>query len=239
MLDMKICQIAPYGGEPKWQRLGFKISPEIRWLIILTNNSSDGGKNFLVEAQNLVNDLERSQDDFPESQKTRLSLIDLTSVKDDYFQLLGCIFQLFSMIASQGYYIQVNASSGLALWRLILYQAALSDKSQVTSYFIFNKLTGEPIEIWQPASLTDADEEVLNILKSFDSLSLTDLQSKFQNRKGKGSLSYMVKIIKKLSKLGYVEEFKIGRVKKVSLSHVGKVITGVMDYSSVLEPISR
>ena len=55
---MKTCQIAPYGGESKWQRLGLKINPDIKWLIILANSGANYEKDFLKEATTLVEDLE-------------------------------------------------------------------------------------------------------------------------------------------------------------------------------------
>ncbi|MFW9994460.1 MAG: helix-turn-helix transcriptional regulator [Candidatus Odinarchaeota archaeon] len=234
---MKTCQIAPYGGEARWQKLGLKKRPEVAWLILLANKPAEGMKNYLEEAKIILDDMEKEQEEFPEKQKIKFSLIDLSTISDDYHELLGCFHQLFAQVIMQDYAIQINASSGLPLWRIVLYQTALLFKECIASYFIFNKVTGEIIDTWSSSNLNDVDKAVLDILKETGRTSLTELRDKFRERENKGSLSYMVKIVSKLSEAGYIDEIKEGRMKMVSLSKSGKAISGVNDYGRILKPV--
>jgi len=62
---MKICQIAPFGGQPKWQKIGLKQDPETKWFVLIANTPSYGEDDFLEQANELKNELELNQQDYP------------------------------------------------------------------------------------------------------------------------------------------------------------------------------
>ena len=201
---MKICQIAPTGGNPAWQKLGLKEIPETKWLIILANKPEDN-KDFLQEAKDLKKEIEEEQREFPDHYQIQITVLDLTTISDDYYQLLGYFKELFSQIISKGYKICINGSSGLQIWKLALYQMTLLFKMDIHSFFLFNKKNQKMEKIWIQKELDKNEEAILDILKEKDKISLGILQTEFSSKMGKGNLSYMVKLIEKLEKNQLIE----------------------------------
>ncbi|MHA2335841.1 MAG: winged helix-turn-helix domain-containing protein [Candidatus Hodarchaeales archaeon] len=231
---MKICQIAPTGGNPAWQKLGLKEIPETKWLVLLANIPEDT-KNFLQEAKELKKELEEEQKDFPDQYQVKISVLDLTEIDSDYYQLLGYFKELFDIVISSGYKISINGSSGLQIWKLALYQIALMFNKEIHSYFLFNKKNQKMEKIWIQHELDKNDLAILEILKDKNEISLGDLQNEFNSKLGKGNLSYMVKLTEKLEKNQLVISRKKGRVKYVKLNEIGKNIAYQENWKDIIK----
>lgn len=231
---MTICQIAPTGGNPAWQKLGLKEIPETKWLILLANIPEDT-KNFFQEAKDLKKEIEEEQKEFPEQYQTKVSVLNLTKISDDYYQLLGYFKELFNQIISKGFKISINGSSGLQIWRLALYQISLIFSKNVHSYFLFNKINQKMEKIWIQKALDENEVTILEILKDTNEFSLGDIQESFSSKMGKGNLSYMVKLVEKLEKNQLIETQKKGRTKYVRISEIGKNLINQESWRDIIQ----
>lgn len=219
----KICQIAPCGGNIAWQMLGLKEIPKTEWLILLANIPEDN-KNFLEEALKLKKEIEENQKEFPEEYRVLVSVLDLSTIDNDYYKLLGYFKHLVEIIIEKEYNICINASSGLQIWKLALYQVSVMFKEHVDKFFIFNKKTKKMDLIWMQTNLDHNDKLLLEIIYKNGEVNLKALQSEYEKRMGKGTLSYMVKLVDRLEAIGLVNTKKLGRVKYVSLNEISENI---------------
>jgi hypothetical protein len=216
-----ICQIAISGGNVTWQKLGLKEIPETKWLILLSN-APEEPMNFLEEAQELKKEIEDNQKEFPSEYKLKVSVLDLTEIDNNYNQLIGYFKHLFEIIIEKGYKICINASSGLQIWKLALYQNAIMFKEHIDKFFIFNKKSKKMDIIWIQSDLDGNDKILLEAIAKYKELSMKDLQAEYERIMDKGTLSYMVKLVDKLEKMNLIVTKKSGRVKYISLNEIGE-----------------
>jgi predicted transcriptional regulator len=223
------CQIAPYGGNTVWQKLGLQEYPDTSWLILIANKDEDSKVDYVDQANQLKYELEENQKGFPENFKKVINVIDISEFSSDYNKLLQLIMNLFSNIIQKGFTISINGSSGLQLLQIILYQVSLMNKDHVKDYFIFNKRTKYKQLIWLQRDLDENDYLIMNILDDKEWMNVSEIQEKFKECSGKGQISYITKLIQRLSSYGLLIEDKKGREKNVKLKDTGKILISKSD----------
>ena len=224
---MSLCQIVPYGGEAKWVKTGLLEYPQTKLLVILANKPEDRDKDLLSEAYTIKSELINERASLPNQYTLAVDVIDFTEFRDDYFSLLSNFIRLFDKVIENGYRIAVNATSGLQVLRIVLYQVSLMRRANVVAFFTFHKHSGQQQIYWLYRELKEAEIDVLHILRGRKEISLTDVFRELQNSNKGFSLSYISKLIQELSNEGLVIGRKESRTRIVSLSNLGEAIFGM------------
>jgi len=130
--------------------------------------------------------------------------------------------------------IHIHLDSGLMIYRLALYQCANEFRDLSIHLFMYNKVShlSETIPIHHDRN--NIEDNVLEILENYDYLSVSELLAEFSAKHEKKSLSYMLKVVNRLNKMGYVESKKIGREKLISLSPLSSDAFNQEKYSKIL-----
>jgi len=252
---MQLCQIIPYGGEELWIKLALREFPETRWLIILANKPKprpltkyeeikekqelSEQKDYYEEAKTLLKQFEQKENEIidaenlpmglPPEQRKKFSLLEPISL-ENFYELLRYFRALLALIIQEGYKVAIHLNSGPMMWRICLYLAASEFKKDVDYLYLFEKFSGERKNIWIYRDLTEQEKIIIEILSENPKLSISDIQKFFKKRKGKGTLSYILKIIKVLINDGLISELKRGRTKWVELTLLGKSLSSFNDY---------
>ncbi len=130
--------------------------------------------------------------------------------------------------------IHIHLDSGLMIYRLALYQCANEFRDLSIHLFMYNKVShlAETIPIHHDRN--DIEDNVLEILENYEYLSVSELLSKFSVKYEKKSLSYMLKVVNRLNRMGYIESKKVGRRKLISLSPLSSDAFNQEKYSNIL-----
>ena len=73
---MALCQIAIYGGNPEWQKLGYSDYSGTKWLILIADRGNEVDKNFFNEAKELMHELTKDQDKLPKKFRKKVSVLE-------------------------------------------------------------------------------------------------------------------------------------------------------------------
>ncbi|MHA1267541.1 MAG: hypothetical protein ACTSRS_20060 [Candidatus Helarchaeota archaeon] len=248
IIPMELCQIIPYGGKEKWIRLALREFPMTKWLIVLANrpqpqpivkykevlSNKKEPEDYWEMATPLIEQLRKNEEIMPPERKRKISLIEPISL-NDFYELIRYFRGLFDYIIKKGYKIAVHLNSGPMIWRITLYLAAAEFRSKIECLYLFNKWSGERQNLWVYRDLTVQEKIVLEILSEIQRASVTEIQEHYQTKTGKGTLSYVLKLIKNLVEDGLLLESKKGRIKFIELSPLGKAFTSFEDYVSKFE----
>ena len=229
------CQISPYGGNVVWQKLGLQEYPETKWLILLANKDEGNNADYVEQAKNLKNELEDNQKEFPDNFKKTINVIDISDVASDYVKMFQFTLKLFDLIIKKDYKISINGSSGLQLLQIVLYQIALIKKDYIIDYFVFNKRNKFKQIIWLQRDLDKNDIQIMEILSEKESMNISEIQVKFNEISGKGQISYVTKLVQRLSAYNLITEEKVGREKFIKLKEIGKVLINQYHYDNLIK----
>jgi len=231
---MKLCQIIPYGGQDLWVKLALREFPETRWLILLANRAKPLRKakyrevleerqespEFWKKANSLMQQLKEDEALMPPEKKRRLNLIEPISL-DDFHELLRYFRGLFTYIIEKQFKIAVHLNSGPMLWRICLYLTAAEFKSGIQLLYLFDKKTGNRQDLWIYRDLTEQERIIIQILSKNQRISVSEIQDIYKKTTGKGNLSYVLKLVKKLVRDGMILISKEGRTNFIELSSLG------------------
>jgi len=121
------------------------------------------------------------------------------------------------------------------IWRVAMYLAAAEFRSEIEFLYLFDKQSGERQDLWIHRDLMDQEKIILEILSDIHRASVTDIQEQYQSKTGKGTLSYVLKLVNNLVEDGLLLESKEGRTKYIELSPLGKAFSSFEDYKSKFE----
>lgn len=221
---MNSCLIAIYGGTTKWIDLTIRNHPDIAWIIILSNSAqeADNDPNRYADAMAYVKQLRLDEDRYPQTAQRRFNVINIPKL-ENYGQTYSFFRSLFLNIMKENvskFFLQID--SGPMIWRICLYQCGEEFHDKTARIFIYNKLTAkeEPIRIFR--ELNDVEQNVLKILQKKQNISLSELKKEYDSKFSGKSLSYLLKVVNRLSLDGFTVESKEGREKIVSLSEFGE-----------------
>ena len=209
--------------------------PETKWLILLANKDEGNNADYVEQAKNLKNELEDNQKEFPDNFKKTINVIDISDVASDYVKMFQFTLKLFDLIIKKDYKISINGSSGLQLLQIVLYQIALIKKDYIIDYFVFNKRNKFKQIIWLQRDLDKNDIQIMEILSEKESMNISEIQVKFNEISGKGQISYVTKLVQRLSAYNLITEEKVGREKFIKLKEIGKVLINQYHYDNLIK----
>ena len=219
-----ICQIATYGGEKNWLKLGIQ-EKKPNWLVIVTNRPKNNNKRLLEDCLNLKKEIEDEQEEFPSEYKISVSIFDLTEFLDSYTNLFNAIISLFKKIIDENFELVINSTGGLNIVQIVLFQASLIFKDNVNEFFQFNKESHNIDTFWLNEIISSNDKKLMKILYEKGKASISEIQESFQATYGFGNLSYVVKLTNNLkSKKDLIKEEKIGKSRVIMLDTIGKAL---------------
>ncbi|MHA1357680.1 MAG: winged helix-turn-helix domain-containing protein [Candidatus Helarchaeota archaeon] len=245
---MELCQIVPFGGQDLWVNLALREFPKTKWLIVLANkpqqsptvkyeevlNERKEQQDYWEMAVPLIEQLQKNEEFMPPERKRKISLIEPVSI-NDFYELLRYFRGLFDFIIKKGFKIAVHLNSGPMIWRVALYLSAAEFRSEIEFLYLFDKKSGERQDLWIYRDLLDQEKIILEILADNQRASVTDIQERYQSKTGKGTLSYVLKLVNNLVEDGLLLESKEGRTKFIELSPLGKALSSFEDYKSKFE----
>jgi predicted transcriptional regulator len=159
---------------------------------------------------------------FPKQSRRKYSVLNVPRY-DDYGRNYAYFRALFlTLLKNRVDKIIIQVDSGPMIWRICLYQCAEEFQDKVDRVFLYNKTTGieEKIRIYR--KLNTVEEIVLDILGNSEQISISELHTKYNTGYPEKSLSYLLKIVNRLTADGFTSEIKKGREKVVSLSNFGR-----------------
>jgi len=245
---MELCQIIPYGGQDLWVNLALREFPKTKWLIILANRpkplptvkyqeilgESKEQTNYWEKVIPLIEQLRNNEESMPPDWKRKISLIEPVSL-NNFYELLRYFRGLFDFIIKKEFKIAVHLNSGPMIWRVPLYLAAAEFRSEIQLLYLFDKPSGERQDLWIHRDLMDQEKLILEIVTAAPRASVTDIQERYLSKTGKGTLSYVLKLVNNLVADGLLLESKEGRTKFIELSPLGKAFGSFEDYKSKFE----
>ncbi len=232
---IKLCQIMTFGGKEQWIRLGLRYYPDTWRVVLITNRLSESPQSNIslkdeetreIEdyselALDLIKSFKQEESTLPEVKNRRYDLIHPPNNRD-LSELIRYFRELIDYLYIQGYRININITSGLQLQKIALIQAAMDKKSIVNEVYLIEKDTGRKQSIWLYRDLTDSEKRVVNILFDNPGITLGELQKRFFKVEGKGNLTYVSKLIKRLVNDDLVFESKVGRNRILNLTENGR-----------------
>lgn len=142
----------------------------------------------------LIEYLRKDEEIMPPEKKKKISLIEPVSI-NNFYELLHYFRGLFDFIIKKGYKIAVHLNSGPMIWRVALYLAAAEFRSEIELLYLFDKQSGERQNLWIHRDLADQEKIIIEILSDIQRASVTEIQERYQSKTGKGTLSYVLKLV--------------------------------------------
>lgn len=142
---------------------------------------------------------------------------------------------LVDFVQSNDFKIIVNATSGLRIWLLALYQACQEKRDVIERFFIFEKASGTPVDIWLSRPLKNTEENLLTILGQ-NEMNVSEIAREYDaNRKNEQVLPIVSRYLKSLEKDGLLHVRKDGRLKFVKLSVAGRYFSDLTHAREIIE----
>lgn len=231
----KLCQIIVYGGKDQWVRMGLREYTETSLLLLINANTTishplledhDNVResiDYKSLASNLVKTLTIEEEGLPKKKQRKYKTI-IPPDSRDLTELIRYFRGVLFYLHKNNYRIIINISSGLLAFRLALYQAALDCKKYVDQVYIIEKDTGEIKIVWLYREISDAERTIIDILYNKPNISKKNLQQQYYKIEGKGNLTYISRIIKKMRQDELVNELIQGNTRYLSLSDTGRAL---------------
>jgi hypothetical protein len=229
---MKLTQIMTYKGKDQSIKLGLREFPDTSRLILICKDEND----YLKTTQNLLNKLKDEENDFPENKKRKYQLIVPPDTRDHH-ELTRFFRGLIEFISNKGEKIAINTTSGIQVWKLALYQAALEHREDIEAFYLIQKSTGERKNIRLYPQLKKYELNMIHIIYQNPDISLTKLQKIYFSKFQKGNLTFISRSVKKLINEKLIEEKKVGRNMLLNLTGDGRSYAPSDDYKKHYEAL--
>lgn len=234
-MTVKICQIAPYGGVDIWIRIGLQSFPETSKLIVLVNgspvkpekkqfiNKDNQNLDYVSLADEMLNDILFENSKLPKKKRIDLEKIEIGE-KLSIYELVGLFRSLLAKLDDEGYDVVINLSNGLINWRLALYLASL-DSVNVRYAYTVSKDNGDIEYIWLHRDLSENERLILDLLNESGPCNLSELHVLFKQRRNKGTIGFISRIVGKMSESHLIEVHRAGREISVLITEIGRAYT--------------
>lgn len=231
---MKLTQIMTYKGEDQSIILGLREFPETNRLILICKDEND----YLKTTQNLLDRLKDQEKDIPTNKKRMYQLIVPPHTRDHH-ELIRFFRGFIDFISDKGEKIAINTTSGIQVWKLALYQAALEHREDIEAFYLIQKDTGERKNIRLYPQLKEYELSLIHIIYKKPGISLTELQKIYFSEFHKGNLTFISRSVKKLINEKLIEEQKYGRNIILHLTSDGRSYAPSDDYKKQYEKLYK
>jgi len=227
-----------YAGEDQWIKLALREFPKTNHLILICsagNRPSNKGtkvnenKNEKIReeidyfklGEKLLDNLRKYEKKFPENKKLRYHLLTPPNIRDHH-ELIRFFRELIAHISKNGEKISINTTSGLQVWKLALYQAALECRQDIKKFYLIKKDTGEIKNIRLYRQLKEFEKNVIYIISEKPNITIGILADSYYKKYGKGNLSFISRTVKNLIIEKLIVEKNVGRKVKLNLTSEGR-----------------
>lgn len=218
LINRPACHIATMGPKSDWVIQGRNIRP-FHVLVIICGDDEP----HLTVAKELKRYVEGpSEAEIPIEARPQVTIIPISRSQD--LTVITLLMQDQIKKYGRTHDIIINATSGPTTWQLGLYLAAISLRELVAEFIIFEKDTGNPVQIWLPRQdLSVPAQKILRLLNTAkDPPTLSFLANSYEEGVSKGLISrYLTTLVNE----GLVRRQKAGtgRKKTFFLTDLGKI----------------
>jgi len=216
-----------YAGEDHWIRLGLREFSQTTRLILVCSKSNEKkgterkDNDYWERAQNLLNGFTQEESEFPENKKRRYHLVNPPDTRDHH-ELIRYFRGLISHISKNDEKIIINTTSGLQVWKLALYQAALMQRESIEKFYLIIKKTGEVKNIRLYKELKDFEINIIQIVSEEPNVTIGKLMEIYHKRHEKGNLSFISRSVKDMASEGLIRMQISGRKMKLNITDDGR-----------------
>ena len=220
-----------YAGEDEWIKLGLREFPQTSHLILVCSGKNShspvkkgnigGERDYLKSAQKLLYEFKQYESKFPKNKRRRFHIVTPPDTRDHH-ELIRYFRGLISHISENGERISINTTSGLQVWKLALYQAALGQREHIEKFYLIIKKTAEMKNIRLYRELKDFEENVIQIVSEKPNVTIGKLQEIYYKKHGKGNLSFISRTVKELVSEDLIKMRIAGREVKLNLTGDGQ-----------------
>lgn len=237
-----------YGKLHKWIDVAHRKNPETNCFVFLSPPVSEQKSSFYQDINEKIEQLNKSQEIFPDNEKIKYILIEI-NVENDLVELIRKLRALILFIKDKEYDILCNLTSGTLEMRLALYIAAQIQKRQIKEVFYFNKQDLTKNSLFNLVEPHNKGQELINIMykeinrnnpDKIDSTNLNKLLKICKDNNKSWDLPNLSRIVKNLVKKGYLTEERKGREKIIKISELGLVICPVKhNYTDIKDKLDK